>query len=147
MSDHLFDVKQLTKPLGRLNMKIPPSLFRDYHYKDKTVSRPSYLYNGNHYTWNEGLYIETGPALGQHGTGGRVLNLLCWYPLEIFLVLQRCLSAGLNATKWSPVCRWHFHMHFLEWKCINFDGFELKKVGQSFANVVCKLQQTSVKFE
>ena len=26
----------------------------DYHYKDKTVSRPSYLYNGNPHTWKDG---------------------------------------------------------------------------------------------
>ena len=24
-------------------------------------------------------------------------------------------------TKWSPFRRWHLEMHFLEWKCINFD--------------------------
>ena len=23
--------------------------------------------------------------------------------------------------KWSPFSRWHFQMHILEWKCINFD--------------------------
>ena len=30
-------------------------------YKDKTVSRPSYLYNRNPYTWKDDLYIETWP--------------------------------------------------------------------------------------
>ena len=30
-------------------------------YIDKTVSRPSYLYNGIH-TGKDGLYIETGPG-------------------------------------------------------------------------------------
>ena len=24
-------------------------------------------------------------------------------------------------TKWTPFCRWHFQMHFLEWKCMNLD--------------------------
>ena len=24
-------------------------------------------------------------------------------------------------TKWPQFSRWHFQMHFLEWKCINFD--------------------------
>ena len=25
-------------------------------------------------------------------------------------------------TKWLPFCRRHFHMHFLEWKCLNLDS-------------------------
>ena len=37
-----------------------PYQYRDTHYKDKTVSRPSYLYNGNPHTWKDRLYIETG---------------------------------------------------------------------------------------
>ena len=28
-----------------------------------------------------------------------------------------------NATKWLPFYRWHFEMHFLEWKCMNFDYY------------------------
>ena len=24
-------------------------------------------------------------------------------------------------TKWLPFSRWHFHVHFLQWKCMNFD--------------------------
>ena len=31
------------------------------HHKDKTVMRPSYLYNGNLYSWKDDLYIERGP--------------------------------------------------------------------------------------
>ena len=23
-------------------------------------------------------------------------------------------------TKWPPIFRWHFQMHFLQWKCLNF---------------------------
>ena len=33
------------------------------HHKDKTVSRPSYLHNGNPYIVKDGLYIETGPRM------------------------------------------------------------------------------------
>ena len=32
--------------------------YSDSHYKDKMVSWPSYLYNGNPYTWKAGLYIS-----------------------------------------------------------------------------------------
>ena len=35
---------------GWFNIKTPPYQYRDSHYKDKTVSWPSYLYNGNSYT-------------------------------------------------------------------------------------------------
>ena len=35
---------------------------RDSHHKDKTVSRLSYPYNGNPYTWKDGLFIETDPG-------------------------------------------------------------------------------------
>ena len=31
------------------------------HYKDRTVSRPSYIYSGDPYIWIDRLYIETGP--------------------------------------------------------------------------------------
>ena len=36
--------------------------YRDSHYKDKTVSWPSYLYNGNSNIWKDRLYVETGPC-------------------------------------------------------------------------------------
>ena len=47
--------------VGHLNIKVTSFQYRDSHYKDKTVSWPSYLYNGNHHTRKDGL--ETGPYL------------------------------------------------------------------------------------
>ena len=38
------------------------SQYRNSHHKDKTVLRPSYLYNENTYTRKGGLYNETGPC-------------------------------------------------------------------------------------
>ena len=38
------------------------SRYRDAHYEDKMVMRPSYLYNGNSYTRRWHLYIETTPC-------------------------------------------------------------------------------------
>ena len=32
------------------------------HYKDMMGGRSSYLYNGNPYTWKDGLYIEIPPV-------------------------------------------------------------------------------------
>ena len=45
----------------RLNMNMPSYHYRNSHYKDNTVSRPSYLYNGNPHTKKDRPYIETGP--------------------------------------------------------------------------------------
>ena len=50
------------RPGDRLNKKIPSYRYKDSHYKGNTVSRPSYLYNGNSYTWKYGLQIEKGPS-------------------------------------------------------------------------------------
>ena len=49
----------------------------DSHYKDKTVVRPSYLYDGDTYTWKDGLYTET----RSRWVGGRslLLNLLLFF--------------------------------------------------------------------
>ena len=45
-------VHDLTKQHeGFLNIERPSDHYRNSHYKDKTVSRPSYLYNGISYTW------------------------------------------------------------------------------------------------
>ena len=46
----------------RLNIKMLCLSVYDSHYKDKTVSRPSYLYNGNPYIWEDILYIERDPV-------------------------------------------------------------------------------------
>ena len=35
---------------------------RNSHYKDKMVSQLFYHYNGDHYIWEDGVYIETGPC-------------------------------------------------------------------------------------
>ena len=36
---------------------------RNSHYKDRIVSWPSYIYNGNHYTSKGDLYIKPGPLV------------------------------------------------------------------------------------
>ena len=57
-----------------LTIKMSPYQYRNLYYKDKTVSRPSYLYNGNPHTWKDGLYIEKEhrilvPAIGKIALG------------------------------------------------------------------------------
>ena len=46
------------KPQGRLNITMS-SYHRNFHYRDKMVSRPSYLDNGVVYIWKDRIYIET----------------------------------------------------------------------------------------
>ena len=45
---------------GCFNIKMQSCQYRNSHYKDKMVSRPSCLYNENHHTRKDCLYIETG---------------------------------------------------------------------------------------
>ena len=45
---------------SRLNIKIPPYKYRDFYHKDKTVSQPSYLYNGNIHTWKTVFILKRG---------------------------------------------------------------------------------------
>ena len=52
-------------PRGRLDIKISSYQYRDSHYKDKTVSRPSYLHNENLHTWKDSLYFKTEPYYPQ----------------------------------------------------------------------------------
>ena len=46
------------------NIKTSSYKYRDHHYQDKTVSRPSCLYNGNNHTWKDRLYIQMGRCPG-----------------------------------------------------------------------------------
>ena len=38
-----------------------------------------------------------------------------------FFNSSRPSGVYLHRAKWSPTCRRHFEMHFLKWKCTNFD--------------------------
>ena len=53
--------------------------YRDLHYKDTTVSPPSYLYNGNPNILKDGLYIETVPRAFHYMRG------LQWYQPQEWL--------------------------------------------------------------
>ena len=67
------------RPGPRLNIKMSSYQHGDPHYKDKTVSRPSYLYNGNQYTqerrslyWNALLAIIRATKLVEDSSPPRV---------------------------------------------------------------------------
>ena len=46
------------RPGTRFNIMILSNQYRDSHYKDETVVRPSYLYNGNSYTGKKASFID-----------------------------------------------------------------------------------------
>ena len=48
--------------LCRFNIMMSSYQYRDSHYKDKRVSRQSYLHNGHPHTSKDRLYVETGPS-------------------------------------------------------------------------------------
>ena len=50
------------------------SRYGDFHYKYRTVSRPSFLYNGNPHTWKNCLYIQL-----RQGPGANQIN---WWALH-----------------------------------------------------------------
>ena len=77
-----------------LNIKIPSHQCRDSHCKDKRVSRPSYINNGNPHTWKDCLYVETGPYIPSHRAA--------W------------LYHSKTETKWTPIFAFIFKLTFLE---------------------------------
>ena len=94
-----------TGPRGCIDIKMLSYRNRNSHHKDKTVSRPSYLYNGNPYTWNEQLYVEAGPRiwyipllLRLHAGLYSVLSSNAGARLCLLLILDDC-SATSGSTK------------------------------------------------
>ena len=75
---------------GYLNiMGMQSYKYRNCHYKDKMVIRPSYLYNGNPYTWHDGVHIIIvlcSQSLDEFGAGATVVTAIkvapsrpaCW---------------------------------------------------------------------
>ena len=67
---------------GRLNIKMSSYQYWDSHYKDKTVWRPSHLYNVNPFAWKDGLYIETRP---------RTAKSPLQFPMNIRASVPKCV--------------------------------------------------------
>ena len=78
---------------GDLNIKISSYQYRNFHCKDKTVSRLSYFYNGNSHTLKDHLYIETGPWFHQR-------NATCLLSIRKSLVSASPLKSTTNMNGW-----------------------------------------------
>ena len=93
--------------------------YRNSHYKDNTISRQSYLYDGDSHTWKDRLYIEAAPWL-----------------------LEKCIppEAVMLQTQLNPICC------FLKRKCSHFDEiFDIttaifgRKIDEHFLKFWCIL--------
>ena len=61
--------------------------YRDFHYKDKTVSGPSNLYNGNSHGWKDRLCIDgpkNVPTVFSDDTGTATVKVRCQWDHLIF---------------------------------------------------------------
>ena len=76
---------------ARLNIRISSYQYRNSHYKDKAISRPSYLYNWNNHIWKYRLYIKTGPPNSSDSASH------C-YPIGHCLKLTITKQQGTNST-------------------------------------------------
>ena len=54
-----------------------------------------------------------------------------WFSSMMHMYHQAAVNQHIEAeTKWPPFCRWHFQMHFLEWKCMKFNKISHKFVSK-----------------
>ena len=76
-----------------LNVRMLSCEYRNYHYmyKDNTVSKPSYHYDGNLHTWKDRLYIETGQVCD------KILNTM-----KAWTHMSAHSRQDLNAFSWRP---------------------------------------------
>ena len=89
------------KNLGdHISTKMPSYQFRDPHDKDKTVSRPSYLYHGYSHTWKDSLfYIEMGSRWLSLSSSVHALWWLLmpwWYQQLLWSCNWGILTSGLE---------------------------------------------------
>ena len=89
--------------VNRVNMNVLSYKYMDSDYKYKMVLRPSYLYNGNPYTWKGGLYIETGRWFASL-TGG---NHMMKYEA---IVMNAVYSINYGRFLFYFILPWSYHL-------------------------------------
>ena len=86
-----------------VNIKMLSYQYRDFHYKYKTVSWLSYLYNRNPHAWKDGLNIETGP-----GVFPLFITLACWSYIDHVITCCHNVCVQCNITNIFKVSwRWY----------------------------------------
>ena len=100
-----------------INTKMTSYQYRSSHDKHKRLSRLSYLYKGNPYSWKDSLYIETKTwsinlsesLIYSNLTTGAVMwkkSVICWHLFCSFF-LHCCMS--------TAVCLSLCPRHFVSW--------------------------------
>ena len=117
---------------GRFKIKMFSYQYRDSHLKDKTVSRPSYLYNANPHTWKDCFCIDTGPkSTLKHEDVHKVSSCssfvnkwVCCVGLSTVDVIENRQHKQMETeTTWPPFYKQYFKMHFPQkflLFCLNF---------------------------
>ena len=87
------DLSQYTENLSR---------FKDFYYKDQTVSRSPYIYNGNSYTgMTTTFYIKTDPWQHEYGA-------FEWNKFIVFLFMEIKLQTSISKTIINlGLCYWN----------------------------------------
>ena len=89
------------QPVDRLNIKTWSYQYRNNHYEDKTVSRPSYLHNGNPISGKAILYWD--------GAWWPLLGWLFLYPIILAKSLHRIWRSYTR--KWKEQWAAHSRVH------------------------------------
>ena len=83
ISVHLQLVNWCSLTWGCLNIKTPFCQYRNYHYKDTTVLRPCYLYNGNPYMQKD-WYWDLIHSVPSHFLNQPLLSSIVCMPHNLF---------------------------------------------------------------
>ena len=86
---------------GRLIITTQSYQFRDSHYRDMTLLRPTYFYNWNNHTQKDSLYIETGPWF----TAKKGRFMIHGQACSILRVITFKLLVGVTEHVFLTVCR------------------------------------------
>ena len=74
---------------------------------------------------------------------GLLVAYATWSPMSWMMSPVACLAElthNVAETRWPPFSRRHFQIHFLEWKCINFDVY-FTEVSKGQINIISALVQ------
>ena len=138
-----------------------------FRYKDNTVVRPSYLYNGNHYT--ETFYTETAPGLYQrqfmmtssNGNIFRVTGHLCgefpglrWIPrtkasdaeLLIFSLTCVWINGWVNNRETGDLRRHRAHYDVSVLSIHLFVVYTYSETGITWTPILMRFKRHLIKF-
>ena len=121
-------------PRYPLNIMMPSFQYMYFRFKNKTVVRPSYLHNRNPKPGKTAFILKQCPCLwGHRCSPNRSEDIMTSRKGNVFHITYPCWRS-IVVTSVSPfnssppgqngrhLGRWHFQLHFLEWKWQNSDS-------------------------